>query len=56
LLGQYPFAGRSREDLRAGYRSFPVGQYLILYRVADPGIRVMQVLQGRRDIAALFEH
>ena len=29
LLGKYPYAGRTREDLRPGYRSFPVGQYLI---------------------------
>ncbi len=25
LLGNNPYAGRSREDLRPGYRSFPVG-------------------------------
>ena len=56
LLGKNPYAGRSREDLRTGYRSFPVGQYLILYSVAEPGVRIMQVLHGRRDIAALFEH
>jgi toxin ParE1/3/4 len=55
LLGKHPYAGRSRDDLRPGYRSFPVGQYLIFYRVADPGIRIMQILHGRRDIPTLFE-
>jgi toxin ParE1/3/4 len=55
LLGKNPYLGRAREDLRPGYRSFPVGQYLILYRMADPGVRIMQVLHGRRDIATLFE-
>jgi plasmid stabilization system protein ParE len=33
LLGSNPYAGRTRDELRLGYRSFPVGQYLILYRV-----------------------
>jgi toxin ParE1/3/4 len=30
LLGQYPRIGRARDDLRAGVRSFLVGQYVIL--------------------------
>ena len=54
FLGEHPYAGRSREDLRTGYRSLPVGQYLILYRVMEPGIRIMHVLHGRRDIASLL--
>jgi toxin ParE1/3/4 len=33
LLGHNPYAGRQRDDLRPGYRSFPVGQYVILYRM-----------------------
>ena len=55
LLGKHRFAGRKRDELRAGYRSFPVGQYLIFYRVAKQGIQVMHILHGRRDVASLFE-
>ena len=33
LLGSHPRAGRRRDDLRAGLRGFPVGEYVILYRV-----------------------
>jgi len=56
LLGSNPRAGRRRDELRAGYRSFPVGEYVIFYRVAEPGVRIMHVLHGRRDLEALFRH
>ena len=33
LLASYPNLGRARdEDLRPGLRSFPVGEYVIIYR------------------------
>jgi toxin ParE1/3/4 len=56
LLGANPRAGRRREELRCGYRSFPVGQYLIFYRIMEPGVCIMHVVHGRRDIEALFGH
>jgi toxin ParE1/3/4 len=55
LLGNNPYAGLDRADLHSGYRSFPVGHHLIVYRVADPGVRIMRVSHGRRDIATLLE-
>ena len=33
LLGQRPHIGRARDDLRPALRSFPVGDYVILYRI-----------------------
>ena len=54
LLGRNPHIGRRRDDLRAGYRSFPVGQYLVFYRVVDGDIQVMHVVRGKRDIDSLF--
>ena len=56
LLGANPRAGRPRDELRPGYRSFPVGEYLILYRIMEPGVCIMHVVHGRRDIEALFGH
>lgn len=50
LLGDVPYAGRQREELRSGYRSFPVGDYLIFYRIQEPGVRIMHVVHGRRDL------
>ncbi len=54
LLGQNPFAGRRRDELRSGYRGFPVGQYIILYRATESHVQIMHVLHGRRDIESLF--
>ena len=54
LLGDNPYAGRRRNDLRAGYRSFPVREYLVFYRIAEPGVQILRIVDGRRDIASLF--
>ncbi len=54
LLADNPYAGRRRDDLRPGYRSFPVREYLIFYRIAEPGVRILRILHGHRDIASLF--
>lgn len=54
LLGRNPYIGRDRDELRAGYRSFPVGQYLIFYRIMSPGVQIMHVMHSKRDIENLF--
>ena len=54
LLGDNPRVGRRRDELRLGYRSFPVGAYLIFYRIMEPGIRILHVVHGSRDIEALI--
>ena len=54
LLGENPRAGRRRDELRPSYRSFPTGEYLIFYRITEPGVCVMRVVHGRRDLEALF--
>lgn len=54
VLGRNPYAGRSRDDLREGYRSFPVGQYVVFYRVQHPGVQIMHIVHGKRDIDYLL--
>jgi toxin ParE1/3/4 len=55
LLANYPHAGRRRdEDLRPGLRSFPVGEYVIIYRVEGEDVLILHVLRGSRDIEAFF--
>jgi toxin ParE1/3/4 len=57
LLASHPHLGRARdEDLRPGLRSFPVGEYVILYRIEDEDVVILRVLRGSRNIAALFSH
>jgi toxin ParE1/3/4 len=55
LLACHPHIGRHRdEDLRPGLRSFPVGEYVIIYRVEDKDVLILHVIRGSRDIEALL--
>ena len=54
LLAGSPEMGRRRNDLGPGLRSFPVGRYVIFYRLAEEGIEVARVLSAYRDLGPLF--
>ena len=54
LLSRNPYIGRTRDDLRPGLRSFPVLQYVIIYRVEDEDVVIFHVFHGSRDIEAFF--
>ena len=54
LLAGQPDIGRVRNDLADGMRSFPVGRYVIFYRVVPKGVEIVRVLHGARDVDALF--
>jgi toxin ParE1/3/4 len=57
LLASHPYIGRVRdEDFGSGSRSFPVGDYVIVYRVEGEDVWILRVAHGRRDIEALFGH
>jgi len=57
LLATHPHIGRRRdEDLRPGLRSFPAGEYVIIYRVDDADVLILHVVRGSRDLEALFRH
>ena len=57
LLAGHPNIGRSRdEDLRPGLRSFPVGEYVIIYRIVNEDVQILRVLHGSRNMAGLFKH
>lgn len=45
MLAETPFAGRERRELRAGLRSFPVGNYLIFYVPTPGGVEVVHDMQ-----------
>src|ERR1700681_3407641 len=55
LLACHPHIGRPRdEDLRPDLRSFPVGEYVIIYRLEGEDVLILHVLRGSRDIEALL--
>ena len=55
LLGQHPQIGRRRDhDVRPGLRSFPVGEYVIMYRIEDDDALILHVIRGSRDIEGLL--
>jgi toxin ParE1/3/4 len=53
MLGQNPRAGRQRDDIRPGIRGFPFREYEILYRIGGPGVRISDVVHGRRDLSRM---
>ena len=55
LLANHPRIGRARDDdLGPGRRSFPVDDYVIVYRVVGADVQILRVAHGRRDLPALF--
>lgn len=55
-LAKHTEMGRSRDELRAGIRSFPKSSHTIFYRITGPNhIRIIRVLHGSKDIPRYFE-
>jgi toxin ParE1/3/4 len=54
ILAEQPNIGRARDELEAGLRSFPLGRYVIFYRMIKEGIEIIRVLHGARDLSAIF--
>jgi toxin ParE1/3/4 len=53
-LGLYPELGQARPDLAPGLRHWPVGSYLILYRIDHDAVTIVRVLHGARDLPSAF--
>jgi toxin ParE1/3/4 len=55
ILADHPYIGRHRDDdLRPGLRSFPAGEYIIIYRVKNDDVLILHVARGSRNLEALF--
>jgi toxin ParE1/3/4 len=54
LLADFPEMGRKRDELAPSLRSYPVGNYVIFYRVESKGIQIIRVLHGARDLPGFF--
>jgi|CZKF01.1.fsa_nt_gi toxin ParE1/3/4 len=56
FLASFPSAGRARDpEFGISLRSFPVGEYIILYCVEGPEVFILRVVHGRRDLEKIFE-
>jgi len=56
LLATFPYVGRLHEqELGVGRRSWPVGEYAIVYCVEGEDVLILRVVHGRRQLPALFE-
>jgi toxin ParE1/3/4 len=49
-----PLIGRERDDMGRNVRSFPLGRYLIFYRVMGDDVVVVRVLHGARNLPDTF--
>ncbi len=49
MLASQPKAGRRRDELAVGLRSFPVKSHIIYYRCEASHILIARVLHGSRD-------
>jgi toxin ParE1/3/4 len=55
LLACHPHLGRScDQDLRPGLRSFPVGEYVIIYRIEARDVLILHVIHGSRDLEVVL--
>jgi len=50
-----PNLGRRRDELIPSLRSFPVEDYLIFYFPLENGIEIARVVNGYRDLDAMFD-
>ena len=55
ILAHQPRIGRSCDELRPNLYRFPVGNYVIFYRIGRSHIEIARVLHGARDLEALFQ-
>ncbi len=55
LIAENPRMGRERPELSEGLRSFPVGNYVIFYRIWARDVAIVRVIHGARDYDRLFE-
>lgn len=53
-LRENPRMGRLRPDIAADARFLPMGNYVVLYRLADDVIEIVRVVHGARDVTSLF--
>jgi len=49
LLGEFPEAGKSSDEIASGVKCFPAGEYLIYYRKAGKYTDILHIFHGARE-------
>jgi len=49
-LAENPQLGRQRDEVKAGYRSFPQGRHVVFYVVVPAGIEVIGIVHQSADV------
>ena len=49
LIGNNPHIGRAIDDVRPGYRAYPVEQHVLLYRIRGGRASVSRIIHSRMD-------
>ena len=53
-IKENPHLGRSREDVRHGYRSVVVGSHLLFYQLSQETVIIIRILHQRMDVSAII--
>jgi toxin ParE1/3/4 len=54
VIEEHSFAGRARDDVRPGLRSFAAPPHVVFYRVIHDRPEIVRLLDGRQDIEGEF--
>ena len=55
-IAQFPYIGRSREELSPNSRSLSYSRYLIFYQVKETSIEIIRIANGYQDLTKLFKN
>jgi len=53
-LAEFVDMGVARDELAEALKSFPVGRYILFYRVTQEGVELVRVLHSSRDVKLIF--
>jgi len=51
LLLDNPCSGKSRADIKPGYRSLSIDKHVVFYRITEHTLEVLRILHGNMDTA-----
>ena len=50
MLLHHPKSGKARDEIRRGYRSLPVENHVVFYRIRDKDIEIVRILHQRMEV------